>query len=71
MACRAVGVDGFFLVAIDAKLHFNRYVRLRERQGHRGHVPVTVLAGDFPERDVPAVGEVGVVGHPVNLDPGD
>jgi hypothetical protein len=69
MACRAIGGYLFRLVATNAKLHFNRDMRLRKREGHFIHIAVAVLAGDFSERDVPPVRKIGMVGNPVYLNP--
>ena len=71
MACRAVGSYPFFLMARNAKSHFNRVKRLGKRKGHVIYIAVTILAGDFSERDVPSVGKIGVVGYSMNLDPRD
>ena len=71
MTCRAVGIYPLFLMARNAKSHFNRVKRLGERKGHVIYIAVTILAGDFSERDVPSVGKIGMVGHSMNLDPRD
>src|SRR4030065_2093393 len=71
MTCRAVGVFPVFFVARDAKLHFNRVIRLRKRKGQFVYVAVAILAGDFSDRDMPSVGERGMVGHPMYLNPRD
>jgi len=71
MACCAIGGYLFRFVAPDAELHIDRDMRLRKRKGHVVHIAVAVLAGDFSERDVAPVREIGMVGHPVHLDPRD
>ena len=71
MACRAIGDYLFLFVTPEAKLHFHRDMRLRKRKGHVIYVAVAILAGDFSERDMPSVGEIGMVGHSVYLHPRD
>lgn len=71
MACRAIGGYLFLFVTPNAKRHFYWDMRLRKRKGHIINVAVTILAGDFSERDVPSVGKIGMVGHSMNLDPRD
>ena len=71
MACRAIGGYLFLFVTPDAKRHFYWDMRLRKRKGHIINVAVTILAGDFSERDVPSVGEIGMVGDSMNLNPRD
>jgi len=71
MACRAFGGYSFLFVTPNAKRHFYWDMRLRKRKGHIINVAVTILAGDFSERDVPSVGEIGMVGDSMNLDPRD
>ena len=69
MTCRTIGRDAFSFVAIDAELHFDGFRRPHERKDHVVHVAVAILAGDFPQCDMPSVREVRVVGDPVYLDP--
>src|SRR3989337_2250667 len=69
MACRAVRIHILFFVALYAELHFDRKKRLRKRKDEVVHVAVTILAGDFSDRDMPPVGEIGMVRHPVYLNP--
>jgi hypothetical protein len=71
MTCCAIGVHVVFGVAIDAKRHLDGKVRFGKRERHFGHVPVTCEAGDFSDRYVPPVGKIGVIGHPMDLDPWD
>jgi hypothetical protein len=71
MACRAIGGYLFLFVTPNAKRHFYWDMRLRKRKGHVIYVAVTILAGDFSERDVPSVGKIGMVGDSMNLDPRD
>ena len=46
-------------------------MRPGKRKGHVIYIAVAVLAGDFSDRDVSSVGKIGMVGHPVNLNPRD
>ena len=71
MACRAFGGYLFLFVTPNAKRHFYWDMRLRKRKGHIINVAVAILAGDFSKRDVPSVGEIGMVGYSINLDPRD
>jgi hypothetical protein len=71
MTCCAIGVHLVFGMAIDAKRHLDGKVRLGKRERHFGHVPVTGEAGDFSDRHMSPVGKIGVIGHPVNLNPRD
>ena len=71
MACRAIGGYLFLFVTPDAKRHFYWDMRLRKRKGHIINVAVTILAGDFSERDVPSVGKIGMVGYSMYLNPWD
>jgi hypothetical protein len=58
-------------MAIYAKLHVDRNMRPGKRESHFGDVPMTRLASDFSDRHVSTVGKVGMIGHPVNLNPRD
>ena len=71
MACRTIGGYPFSFVALDAKLHIDRDMRLRKRKGHVVYVTVAILAGDLSQRHMSPVREIGVVGHAVHLHPRD
>jgi len=71
MACRALGGYLVLFVTPEAKRHVNRDMRLRKRKGHIINVAVAILAGDFSKRDMPSVGEIGMVGHSMYLNPWD
>jgi hypothetical protein len=71
MTCRAVDIHPVFFMARSAKSHINRVKRLGKRKGHVIYIAVTILAGDFSERNVPSVGKIGIIGYSMNLDPRD
>ena len=71
MTCRAIGVHEVFGMATDAKCHFDGKIRFGKRERHLGYVPVAREAGDFSDRNMPPVGKIGMIGHPMNLDPWD
>jgi hypothetical protein len=71
MTCRAVDIYPFFFMARSAKSHIDRVKRSGKREGHVIYIAVTILAGDFSERNVPSVGKIGIIGHSMNLDPRD
>jgi len=67
----AIGVHVVFGMATDAKRHRDGCIWLGKRERHFGYVPVTCKACDFSDGYMPAVGKIGVIGHPVNLYPWD
>jgi hypothetical protein len=58
-------------MARGAKSHIDRVKRPGKREGHVIYIAVTILAGDFSERNVPSVGKIGIIRDSMYLDPRD
>lgn len=69
MARRAVIRLRALLMTIHAPFHLYRRKWFCKGGGHRTDVAMANRALDFPELDMPAVGEIGIVRHAVNLLP--
>jgi len=58
-----------FFMALKTKFHFQWNRRLGEWEGPFDHVPVALLARDFTQHNVPAMGKIDIVGHSMYLFP--
>lgn len=66
MTRQAIVGDLVLLMALHAPLHGDRHERLGERFGQVHHVSMACFAANTTQRHVPPVGEIDVIGDPVN-----
>lgn len=58
-------------MTLDAPIHLDCHIWLQKRALHLPHLAVACFTSETALLDMSAMGEIGVVGNRVNLDPGD